>query len=177
MSVGRLWIVLGLGGVVSAAFLVVFVLLPMVLGPANLVPLTTIEKGPQSAVRHYSDFPEACTIARNMEDWASLWTEHNRGNFHVPPLPEVDFEREIVLGCFLGIQPSCCMAQVTIVAIQVMETGYEVSVDRDYTQVDSESQSRPFHFVRVPRTEGSITFIDAGTGENIPVLNEVTASS
>ncbi len=178
MSVGRLWILLGLGGAVLAAFLIASVVLPMVLGPANFLPLTTIEKGPQSTVRVNGEVPEACTVVRNMEEWASLWTEHNRGTFSRPPLPEVDFEREIVLGCFLGLQLTCCMAQVTIVGIQVMETGYEVSVDRDYTQVDSESLSTPFHFVRLPRTEGSIRFIDAGTGENIPVVNaiEVTAS-
>ena len=159
-----------------AAFLIASVVLPMVLGPANFLPLTTIEKGPQSDV-FIGEASGACTVARNMEDWASLWRKHNRGNFHLPPLPEVDFEREIVLGCFLGLQLTCCMAQVTIVGIQVMETGYEVSVDRDYTHVDSESYSNPFHFVRVPRTESSITFIDAGTGENIPVVNamEVTA--
>ncbi|MEE9181423.1 MAG: hypothetical protein V3U33_02475 [candidate division NC10 bacterium] len=178
MSVGRLWILVGLGGAVLAAFLVAFVVLPMILGPANVVPITTIEQGPLSTVRRNGDFPEACTVARSTEEWASLWTEHNRGFFSTPLLPEVDFEREIVLGCFLGLQPSCCEAQVTIVSIQVTEMGYEVSVDRDYTQVDSESLSLPFHFVRVPRTEGSITFIDAGTGENIPVVNaiEVTAS-
>ncbi len=177
MSVGRLWILLGLGGAVLAAFLIASVLLPMILGPANLVPLTTIEKGPQSAVRRNGEVPEACTVASDTEDWTTLWTEHNRGTFSRPPLPQVDFAREIVLGCFLGLQPTCCVAQVTIVGIQVTEMGYEVSVDRDYTQGASESLSAPFHFVRVPRTEGSITFIDAGTGDDIPVIAiEVTAS-
>ncbi len=160
-----------------AVFLTVSVLWPMVLEPVNFVPLTTIEKGPQSAVRANGEVPEACTVARNTEDWTTLWTEHNRGTFSRPPLPEVDFAREIVLGCFLGLQPSCCVAQVTIVSIQVTEMGYEVSVDRDYAQVVSMSQSTPFHFVRVPRTDDPITFIDAGTGANIPVIAiEVTAS-
>ncbi len=171
MSVGRLWILVGLGGAVLAAFLIASVLLPMLLGPANLVSFTTIEKGPQGSVR-----AEVCAVARNMEDWTTLWGEHNRGTFHILPLPQVDFAREIVLGCFLDRQPTCCVAHVTIVGIQVTETGYEVSVDRNYTQWGPESPSYPFHFVRVQRTEGSITFIDARTGDNIPVI-AIEASS
>jgi len=45
-------------------------------------------------------------LVRDAEAWASLWAEIHRNLSPTPPLPAVDFEREMVVAAALGTRPS-----------------------------------------------------------------------
>lgn len=88
--------------------------------------------------------------------------------FPKPPTPFVDFTSHMVLGCFLGCQPTTGSAGIEIVRTELTETTYTTFVSRNYTQSDLPSVSTPSHIVRAPAFNASVRFVDLETGENIP---------
>ena len=44
-------------------------------------------------------------VIRTREDWAALWQVMHRRRLPTPPLPDVDFAHQTVLGVFLGERP------------------------------------------------------------------------
>lgn len=55
----------------------------------------------------YSNQEEASNqLIQNADDWQSLWSIINKGRFPTPALPEVDFETQNLLACFMGMKTS-----------------------------------------------------------------------
>ena len=55
-------------------------------------------------------------VVRTPDEWARLWKTMHRQRLPTPPLPEVDFSRQLVIGVFLG-ERSSGGASVEITAV------------------------------------------------------------
>jgi hypothetical protein len=96
---------------------------------------------------------------RDRATWQAAWTELHHGN--PPPLPEIDFSREMVI---LALGPGCC-SEVEIfsvlhergelvVSLRVKESSNTVCALPDFT----------VHAVRLPRIDDPVRFF-ASRGE------------
>lgn len=116
---------------------------------------TTIVSGDRCGVPH-------ALFARidGQERWEELWRTHANRSIPRPATPAVDFEREVVLALVLGQRPS---AGYRLEVTSVREEGGTLVVEAREVEPLADALhaavvSTPFHFVRVPRTEGGIEF-------------------
>jgi len=61
------------------------------------LPIDTIEKGYRSGVRDPLQ-----VVIRSQGEWNAFWKRHSVTNTNPAPAPNVDFDREMVVGIFLG---------------------------------------------------------------------------
>lgn len=66
-----------------------------------LVDFNTIARGEDSGYMKASQI-----VIENEEQWADLWEKHISNIEPSPPLPEVDFNREMVIAVFSGEKPT-----------------------------------------------------------------------
>jgi hypothetical protein len=69
--------------------------------PAVQLSFQTIAKGYRSGVRESLQI-----VARNQAEWDSLWKRHLSVETNPPPTPAIDFNKQIVVGVFLGEKPT-----------------------------------------------------------------------
>jgi len=125
-------------------------------GTAVLIPFETVDQGVQSGV-----LAEGGRIVRDPVAWEALWAEHVAGRVPAPPLPPVDFSREMVLAYFLGEKPTSGYA-VEIREIAVSEGRVLVHVAVTTPPPGApvlQVLTQPFHIVRAPRSELPVEFI------------------
>lgn len=60
-------------------------------------PITTVAKGYRSGIREPLQ-----TVIRNQGEWNVFWKRHSSRDTHSALAPSVDFDREMVVGIFLG---------------------------------------------------------------------------
>src|SRR5687768_6893680 len=48
----------------------------------------------------------AKVVARSEDEWKQVWTRHHSRTLPTPPMPEVDFAKEMVLGVALAQRPT-----------------------------------------------------------------------
>ena len=78
---------------------------PMVLrGSAQRIPRTRVVKQWQDAVSGIRE--REVVLVRSHEEWERLWRRHTAGVQPQPDLPEVNFNREMVIAVFMGERPS-----------------------------------------------------------------------
>lgn len=71
------------------------------LKPATKIIWLTVGKGYRSGVRE----PLQVT-ARSQSEWNTIWRKHASVESSSPPPPAIDFDKEIVVGVFLGEKPT-----------------------------------------------------------------------
>jgi hypothetical protein len=59
--------------------------------------IATVEKGYRSGIRGPLQ-----TVIRNQDEWNAFWKRHSSTDTNPTPVPIVDFDREMVVGIFLG---------------------------------------------------------------------------
>ena len=110
------------------------------------ISFQTIKKGQRSGISELSHM-----VAHNAAEWEALWRKHNAFRGHQPKLPVVDFNREIVIGVFLGTRTTGGY-EVEIVNISRDDGMFAVSfMERTppWNGMVIQSLTQPFHFVRV----------------------------
>jgi hypothetical protein len=65
------------------------------------LPIDTIAKGYRSGVREPLQ-----VVIRNQAEWNAFWQRHSATDTNPAPAPIVDFDREMVVGIFLGEKPT-----------------------------------------------------------------------
>jgi len=119
-----------------------------------IVPVTfqTVAKGYRSGVNALSQI-----AVRGHGEWTALWRKHASVESGSPPLPVIDFDKEIVVGLFLGYKPT---------------GGYDVQISRVERRNDAltiyyqekspppgamvtQALTQPFHIVRIIGEVGS----------------------
>jgi hypothetical protein len=120
---------------------------------ANQVAVQTVLKGYQSGVRESVQI-----VARSQSEWSALWKRHTLTEPTPPPLPNIDFSKEIVVAVFLGEKPT---------------GGHDVEITRTEQNNDAllvsfvekqpkpgglatQAFTQPFHIVRIA-TQSSVT--------------------
>lgn len=118
--------------------------------------VTTIAYGYQTGLR-----TPAQLVIRTEEDWASVWKRHHSRTLPAPPLPPVDFTREMVLGVAPGERPTGGYG-VRIASVRVDDGRMRVEV-RETRPADGAVVpmvlSSPYELVKVPRFDGEVVFV------------------
>lgn len=113
---------------------------------ANPVSFHTVLKG------HRSGVPEPLQmVVRNQSEWSTLWQRHVSIEPSPPPLPAIDFSKEIVVAVFLG-EKSTGGHDVEIVRIDQNNDVLLVAFVEKSPQpggVVTQAFTQPFHIVRV----------------------------
>ncbi|HEU4615317.1 MAG TPA: protease complex subunit PrcB family protein [Kofleriaceae bacterium] len=74
--------------------------------PREVLPITRLRPGP-TAYTTYSGLDDAVrTVVRDSAQWNALWQTIARPFYPAPPMPQVDFDRDMVVVAALGARPS-----------------------------------------------------------------------
>jgi hypothetical protein len=119
--------------------------------------VTTIEQGQHSGIKS-----RWMTALKRKADWQELWNKHTSNQHPQPPLPKIDFKKEMVIAVFPGGHTSGGYS-VHITNVEATRTGIEVT----YKHMGSggigggvtTALSEPFHIVRVKTSKKSVNFI------------------
>jgi hypothetical protein len=114
-------------------------------------PLRVLDKGGHSNV----DDARRVTV-RTPAEWNTLWRQHSPDRDQ----PRVDFEREMVLGVFMGSRPTAgfdveilsALVDQGVLVVRFREI--RPSSDRLLAQVITS----PYHLVAIPRHSGDVKF-------------------
>lgn len=95
---------------------------------------------------------------RTAAEWKALWKEHAP----TAKMPDVDFNKDMVVGIFLGTKPSAGY-EVEIVGVRAEEKDFLV----EYVQkqpgrgmLAAQLLTEPFHLVSVPKYAGTVRFVN-----------------
>jgi hypothetical protein len=69
--------------------------------PSNQVPFQTVAKGARSGV-----VEAAQMVVRTQAEWSALWQKHSSFEMNPTQAPAIDFNKELVIGIFLGQKPT-----------------------------------------------------------------------
>lgn len=123
----------------------------------STVGATTVANG------HNSGLPgKTEEVLRNNADWKKLWDKHSSNVWPQPPLPAVDFSREMVVAVSLGARNSGGYS----VSIKSIVDGTNIVVTYKETTPDpsgiyTAAITHPFVFVKVPLTSKPVKFVKA----------------
>jgi PrcB C-terminal len=130
--------------------------------PANsMSSMRTVDQGTQSNI----DEPRTVVI-RSADEWSRLWRAHAADK----PAPAVDFNREMIVGVFLGSRPTAGYS-VQIVGTREHADGLVVeyragSPSRD--MMTAQVITTPYHLVAVPKRTGEVRFEKIAASEPRP---------
>ena len=127
----------------------------VMLALAGEASFTTVARGTASG----QESARQVTV-RTEAEWRALWKAHAPAQ----KLPAVDFSTNMVVGLFLGTQPSAGI-EVEITAVRPEPDALVVEyVERRPGQGMMAAQilTEPFHLVSVPKREGPVRFVRAG---------------
>jgi hypothetical protein len=120
-------------------------------GPGGSVPFANLYETPYSGI-----FRARAEVIRDEARWASVWSEiHARQSF-VPPLPPVDFERDMLVLVGIGEKTDGCWS-VEILELRSGSGQIHVRAeDRHRTGCFcTQALTQPVQVVRAVRTEGN----------------------
>lgn len=132
-------------------------------------PVVVTQLGPKRSGLRWSYADHSCisdsmrVVIRDSDAWKNIWKKMYVGKFcranEVPPVPEIDFTREMIVLAALGERPT---------------SGYGIVVDKAYEQATkleiivrsisprcgghSQVLTEPIDVVRVPKTDRSVVF-------------------
>jgi hypothetical protein len=96
-------------------------------------------------------------VARTPAEWQALWNDHAPAG----KLPAVDFASTMVVGVFLGTQPSAGY-EVEIVGVRTDGDALVVEYAQAAPKPDvmaAQVLTQPFHLVAVPKHAGPVRFV------------------
>ena len=115
-------------------------------------PLRTVGKGPMSGIQAARQ-----VVVRSAGEWVALWKEHALSGQELPP---VDFDREMVVGVFLGPKPTAGYS-VEIVRAVAAQGGLVVQyVERrpGRDAITAQIVTAPYHLVALPPGSRDVRF-------------------
>jgi hypothetical protein len=108
----------------------------------------TVAKGYRSGVRDPLQ-----VVIRSQGEWNAFWKRHSVTNTNPAPAPNVDFDREMVVGIFLG-EKSTGGYEVEIVQAERRDSSlyfyYRETIPMPGAMV-TQALTQPFHLVRVAK--------------------------
>lgn len=119
-----------------------------------LVDFNTIARGEDSGYVKTSQI-----VIENEEQWADLWEKHISNIEPSPPLPKVDFTREMVIAVFSGEKPTSGYP-VEIVSVEtkpskIIDHGLLIVKIRQRQpgkgEIVMDVMSQPQHIIKIPK--------------------------
>lgn len=128
------------------------------------VPITLVgpkRSGPRTSFTDFSGISDPLRVViRDGDAWREIWKRIHRPVTELPPLPEVDFSREMVVVAALGGRPSSTYAIIVDGAYERDER-LEIavrSVSPGKSCMTLTVCTAPVDIVRLPKTERSVVF-------------------
>ena len=132
------------------------------LPPGPTLPVVRLRSEPYSFEYNSGLSAPARLVVRDAGAWQSLWTQIYDGRSTVPPLPAVDFSRDMIVVAALGTRSSGgysimidgasgAGANITI-AVRAISPGRTCGVTAALTQ--------PVDIARLPRRDGKVSFVE-----------------
>ncbi len=131
--------------------------------PGNDAPVTEREESrPLPVVRDFrgsmanTEIGPSTRVARNQEEWKTIWRLSTSGRIPPPDAPEIDFDRHMVVAVFMGRRNTGGYS-VTIESVREVEERVLVRYStRSPVPGDMVTMAitSPYHIVIVPRIEG-----------------------
>src|SRR4029450_3538917 len=110
--------------------------------------IATVEKGYRSGVRESLQ-----VVIRNQDEWNAFWKRHSSIDTNPPPAPIIDFDREMVVGLFLG-EKSTGGYEAEIVQAERRDSSlyfYYREKGPSPGAMVTQALTQPFHLVRVAK--------------------------
>jgi hypothetical protein len=125
--------------------------------PGGAVPVQKHWKGFQNA---YTDKPQNLVI-KTADQWKTVWTKTHAFMTPAPPMPPVDFDKQMVLAVFMGQKPSGGHA---IEITKVVPAGQGLTVHVKETKpgpgdITTAVITSPYYFAVVPKVAGDVKFV------------------
>lgn len=104
-------------------------------------------------------------IIKNREEWEKLWIQFTRNNSPQPKVPQIDFDKEIVIGVFLGTRRTGGYNIVIEQAIDESSNNYTLFVRYDIPKrgsIVTMAMTSPFHIIAIDRSlleNKNVTFV------------------
>jgi hypothetical protein len=110
--------------------------------------IATVERGDRSGIHGPLQ-----TVIRNQDEWKAFWKQHSSTDTNPLPAPIVDFDREMVVGIFLG-EKRTGGYEVEIVRAERRDSAlyfyYREESPRPGAMV-TQTLTQPFHLVKVAK--------------------------
>ncbi|MBQ5948439.1 hypothetical protein [Massilia sp. ST3] len=105
-------------------------------------------------------------VIKDQAAWSALWAEHTRNRTPAPPLPEVDFASQMLVGVFSGDRGNGC---IETSVLRTVARGGKLVVEyeeRDITAVAicMAVVSQPMQVVAVDRIDEKVEFVKVASG-------------
>ena len=97
------------------------------------------------------------TVTRNQDEWNAIWKRHSSIDRNPPPAPSIDFDREMVVGVFLG-EKSTGGYEVEIVRAERRDSAlyfYYREKSPAVGAIVTQVMTQPFHLVKVAKYQNS----------------------
>ena len=112
------------------------------------LPIDTVEKGYRSGVREALQ-----VVIRNQDEWNAFWKRHSSIDTNPTPAPIIDFNREMLVGIFLG-EKSTGGYEIEIVRAEKRDSSlyfYYQGKSPPPGAMVTQALTQPFHLVRVAK--------------------------
>jgi hypothetical protein len=138
------------------------------------VPIASF--GKQGILQNFSDFsgfrePELL-IVKDSVSWRQTWSRVNQPFIPQPPLPLIDFGREMIIVAAMGTQPTSAAA-IRIDAALSDGSRLRVEIQRreGATACPAQSvQSQPVDIVRLPTSDLPVQFVERTTAPDCSAI-------
>lgn len=119
-------------------------------------------KGHQSGVQKATQL-----VVKDAKTWAELWDKVHASVSPKPELPQIDFDKHMVLAVFMGTR------RTGGYAIQITDIHYDKQADKLVVRVKETSPppgsiviqviTHPFHIVVIPKSDKPVQFLTKGS--------------
>ncbi len=126
-------------------------------GADQPVPFSTLQIGSRSGIHTRTNL----TIKAQAQ-WRTLWQQHTVGTQPRPPLPAVDFSREMVVAVFAGSAPLRTKIVIETITVQKGQLTAVARITYDQSRREfnlTGGPDAPYHIVRLPRSSLRVVFV------------------
>ena len=110
--------------------------------------IATVVRGHRSGIREPLQ-----TVIRNQDEWKALWKRHSSTDTNASPAPIIDFNREMIVGIFLG-EKHTGGYEVEIVRAERRDSSLYLYYREESPTpgaMVTQALTQPFHLVRVAK--------------------------
>jgi hypothetical protein len=124
------------------------------------VSLTRLREGPVAFSTYTGVRDSLRTVVRDSVLWRELWARINQPFLPTPPLPTIDFRREMIVVAALGARPTAGY-DVVIEGVAQDSTGIEVALRRQSPAPGcpvAAAMTQPLDLARIPASDHPVRF-------------------
>ncbi|MEO7522348.1 MAG: protease complex subunit PrcB family protein [Gemmatimonas sp.] len=139
--------------------------------PGTSIPLTRLRAEPYAfSLNSGVDEPERLVV-RDSAAWSRLWTRVHARQTPIPPLPRVDFTRDMVVFAALGTKPSGGFSVLLDSAFEASDGGIDVvvrSIKPGPKCGVTAALTEPVDIARLARRESPVNFVERSETTDCP---------